>query len=421
MRQTDSIMQVDSWQHVGSFALSNKEMLERGVLTDVTIVAGSSGERLKCHKFILASRSPVLYTMFCGALPETDGHILVPDIEASVLKQFLSYLYCGQCSINNETVMALMYAANKYDVLLLLKECSKYLEENINSENVCTILNQSILFEENVLVNRCLLFISKHSSAVFQSESFVTLSKPALKAILELDALNCDELKVYHATKKWAVYACKEVKDSSIRETMADLLHLIRFPTMDIEDFNKYVGSEEVLNKLEKEDIKSAIQLGKSSSYFKSKTRCPDCASPFKIETTHKIERGWGCGSQIQEGINFRISRQVKLRSVALYLPCVGGSVCGILNIEENGSSMHSQKVVLRFDKDERFKYLKLNSRVTLHVGPMYSLRYRTEGTCTWVSQLDQETQTINNIDIEFEPDQKSTMTYGQVHGFEIE
>ncbi|WAR26468.1 hypothetical protein MAR_012172 [Mya arenaria] len=73
MRQTDSIMQVDSWQHVGSFALSNKEMLERGVLTDVTIVAGSSGERL-------------------------------------------NYLYCGQCSINNETVMALMYAANKKNV-----------------------------------------------------------------------------------------------------------------------------------------------------------------------------------------------------------------------------------------------------------------------------------------------------------------
>ena len=76
----------EDWQNEESFALTNLRMLEDGHLCDVTLLAGEEREEVRCHRFILASRSPVFHAMFCGSLPERDV-VEIPDIEADVLKQ----------------------------------------------------------------------------------------------------------------------------------------------------------------------------------------------------------------------------------------------------------------------------------------------------------------------------------------------
>jgi len=77
------------WQHAPRFASTNLAMLERAILCDVTLVAGRGAARVPCHRFILASRSPVFYTMFCGALPETGPDVNIPDIRENVLREFI--------------------------------------------------------------------------------------------------------------------------------------------------------------------------------------------------------------------------------------------------------------------------------------------------------------------------------------------
>jgi len=76
------------WQHAASFADTNAFMLDNQVLSDVTIVAGTDKQEIPCHRFILASRSPVFYTTFCGSLPET-GRVEIPDIEAETLRNVI--------------------------------------------------------------------------------------------------------------------------------------------------------------------------------------------------------------------------------------------------------------------------------------------------------------------------------------------
>ena len=77
-----------AWQHAASFADTNAFMLDNRVLSDVTLLAGEDKQEIPCHRFILASRSPVFYTMFCGSLPET-GRVEIPDIEAETLRNVI--------------------------------------------------------------------------------------------------------------------------------------------------------------------------------------------------------------------------------------------------------------------------------------------------------------------------------------------
>ncbi|KAH3792619.1 hypothetical protein DPMN_146116 [Dreissena polymorpha] len=73
------------WQHSESFADTNLKMLDDEYLCDVILAAGNDHKRLKCHKFILASRSPVFHAMFCGALAESSDVIDIPDIKEPIL------------------------------------------------------------------------------------------------------------------------------------------------------------------------------------------------------------------------------------------------------------------------------------------------------------------------------------------------
>lgn len=71
------------------FHLTNLRMLENDSLTDIVIQAGETKTEIKAHKFMLASRSPVFHTMFCGSLPETSGVITVQDIEPDIMRVLL--------------------------------------------------------------------------------------------------------------------------------------------------------------------------------------------------------------------------------------------------------------------------------------------------------------------------------------------
>ena len=64
-------------------------MLEHEILYDVTFLAGEEKTALKAHKYMLVSRSPVFYAMFCGPMAETEDVVSIPDIEPETLKCLL--------------------------------------------------------------------------------------------------------------------------------------------------------------------------------------------------------------------------------------------------------------------------------------------------------------------------------------------
>ena len=77
-----------TWQH-SSVHDTNLRMLENEVLCDITFLVGEEKVAIKCHTYMLISRSPVFYTMFCGVLAEMSETVILPDISPGVWKTCL--------------------------------------------------------------------------------------------------------------------------------------------------------------------------------------------------------------------------------------------------------------------------------------------------------------------------------------------
>src|SRR6218665_4211257 len=108
-------------------------------------------------------------------------------------------VYCDEKEITIALALEIMYAAKKYMLPLLVQLCSDCLQRDLTAANVCHILNQSLLFDESALKEKCLDFIVNNSSDVLQPENLQYASHQAVEAILKMDSLDEDETLVYNA------------------------------------------------------------------------------------------------------------------------------------------------------------------------------------------------------------------------------
>ena len=83
-----------TWQDL-DFPQTNLHMLDNESLTDVTILAGEDRTAIKAHTIILASRSPVFFTMFCGSLPES-SEVVIPDIDPQTMTTLIRYKFTNR-------------------------------------------------------------------------------------------------------------------------------------------------------------------------------------------------------------------------------------------------------------------------------------------------------------------------------------
>ncbi|XP_060571389.1 BTB/POZ domain-containing protein 6-like [Ruditapes philippinarum] len=247
-----------SWQSMRSFEETNWQMLQDERLCDITFLVGSEKEeKIMAHRFILASRSPVFFTMFCGSLPETN-HIPVPDIEPAIFLDLLRFIYTEECCVDENNVMALLYCSKKYELERLKGACRKFLNTNMSCENVFTILQHAIEFHEDDLENRCLKFVMQNAETALKSDGFSTISKEVLKKIIESDELCANELNVYDACKSWAIAQRNSKTDQQehsweeLRRELGELIYLVRFATMSFKTFAENVAIENILTPEEK-------------------------------------------------------------------------------------------------------------------------------------------------------------------------
>jgi len=157
-----------------------------------------------------------------------------------------------------------MYAAKKYFLSGLVKECVQMLQKSIEVETVCTVLQKSMKFAENTLKEKCLKFIAFKTSLVFASEGFLCFTHDALKTFLSVPFTSCSEISVFENCVKWARHQLRESgndnpTDGEIRHILGDVLYLIRFTTMTVKEFAELAAHSEVLTADEKNDVFACI------------------------------------------------------------------------------------------------------------------------------------------------------------------
>ncbi|KZV56335.1 BTB/POZ domain-containing protein [Dorcoceras hygrometricum] len=137
-------------------------MLSESIHTDITIHA-SDGKTIEAHRAVLASRSPVFRSMFSHDLREKQlSSVNICDMSIEACQAFLNYIYGN---IKNEEFLqhrlALLQAADKYDVSDLKEACHDSLVEDIDSKNVLLRLQNAALYQLPKLKNGCMLYLVK--------------------------------------------------------------------------------------------------------------------------------------------------------------------------------------------------------------------------------------------------------------------
>ncbi len=225
-----------------------KFMFNNDLYSDVKfIVRETDGESeskqvIPAHKFVLSISSPVFEAMSYGELAETGDSIELPDCEYESLLELFRYMYSDEANLNGSNVMGVLYLAKKYVIPSLADKCTEYLQENLDPSNVFDILPNAQKFEEKNLVERCWEVIDDGAEEAVKSDGFVTIERSLLKAVVERDYLNIEEVELFKAVNLWATKKCEEQGLSTDgiekRRILGErIVKGIRFPVMKQHEF----------------------------------------------------------------------------------------------------------------------------------------------------------------------------------------
>ena len=86
----------------------------------------------------------------------------------------------------------------------LADKSSTYLQKNLSSSNVFTVLPEVEKYEEKDLLDHCWKVIEKETEEAVKSDGFVTIERSILEEMVEKDSLNIKEVELFKAVDCWA-------------------------------------------------------------------------------------------------------------------------------------------------------------------------------------------------------------------------
>lgn len=230
----------------------NAAMFLNEWLADVYFIVGTENDRehIPAHSYVLSIASSTFSAMFHGGF-EKKTEIEIPDVEPIAFKVLLKYLYTDEIDIKPEYALSILYASKKYFIVYLSRAVITFLEANLNAENVCLLLSQITLFEEEELIKRCWEVVDANAECVFRSEGFLEIDFNLFEQIISRETLIAHERTVFEAAVKWAKAECTrrqlEPNVRNIRYVLGDAFYHIRFPAMTISEFANGAAKSDLL------------------------------------------------------------------------------------------------------------------------------------------------------------------------------
>ncbi|VDI53798.1 BTB/POZ domain-containing protein 6-like [Mytilus galloprovincialis] len=271
-------MESRDWQNGRSLPERMFHMLNHQLMCDVTFYVGTDKKVFNAHRCMLASASPVFYSMFEGPMAEK-GEITIPDLDNEIFTHLVRFMYTDQIEVNTSNVKGLLYGAEKYMLQTVKSECSQFLSTLIDEDHACVVLQTANDFHLEELKHKSLQYIHRHGKQCLVSESLSSLSPECLKLVIESDSLKCKEDFIFEQVVKWGEHKCGDkdmpLTDDHIRESLGDILHDIRFPLMDRKYFTHHVSTRHILSS---DEIIRVFQSfdGINVEKFPSKLRLPN-------------------------------------------------------------------------------------------------------------------------------------------------
>lgn len=134
--------------------------------SDLTIIL-DSGETIKAHKIILASRSSVFEAMLTSSMLEASlNEVHINGYSYDAVRSMLMYLYTGKLKTDNQHIMELLYLAGLYRLNGLKIIIQIELEKCIDEDNLEAIWDAAIENEAIELREKCIEFCWKNMDSI---------------------------------------------------------------------------------------------------------------------------------------------------------------------------------------------------------------------------------------------------------------
>lgn len=316
-----------NWQaNYKSVVERNTVMFNSEFMADVHFTVGTAPNKLHipAHKYVLATGSSVFYAMFYGGLAHAASEIDIPDVEPSAFLSLLRYLYCDEVNLETDTVLSMLYAAKKYIVPHLACQCVAFLETSLSARNACVLLSQSHLFEEHELTQRCWEVIDAQTEEALASDGFTEIDHSTLQVIMARDTLNANEKLLFASAIDWAHAECMRrgitTTAENKRRVLANVLYLLRLPTMNVTDYANGPAKSGILTLQEAHDL---------FLYFTADEKPP---LPFPIVARRGLQSQRCCRFQSSayrsnqwryrgrcDSIQFSVNRRIFIAGLGLY------------------------------------------------------------------------------------------------------
>src|SRR6218665_1563593 len=237
-----------------------------------------------------------------------------------------SYVYGEVISVTVETAPSLVYAARKYMLPALVRECGVCLSKVLKVNNVVQILETSFIIEDTDLESNCRRLIVQEAGTFYTGTEILSASPQTMGVILQMERIPLKEVVIYNTCITWAKHQFQlnnpledQPTDLQVREILGDLLFKVRFPIMEATEFAEISEGKSILTPEEKMPIFYYLATKNKGSPLLFSTESRGFVEEVWIErTVTRVDSHW-YAPPVVDAIDFTVNKDILLPGIGLY------------------------------------------------------------------------------------------------------
>lgn len=184
-------------------------------------------------------------------MADKSKYIRIVDVAPIGFENLLRYAYTDSLNLNSvEDAMLTAYAAKKYLLPQLLRECLTYIEHNIGPSTACVVFEFAHVLNSQQLVLQAMNLIDRQTMNVISNKSFNHVQASTVEFVANRKYLNLStEYALFNAVVNWTLAETRRRnldpnEWTSVRSIMREssILEAVRFLAMTQEEFARAVA-----------------------------------------------------------------------------------------------------------------------------------------------------------------------------------
>ena len=234
--------------------------------SDVTFIVGPNNTEFFGHTVIIGAASDVFKTHFLGDWRDKKN-IKLQDVKEDVFRVLMAYIYTDEIIVKKNNLLDVLQLAHFYMMTGLIKSLTNESTfKTYSTQCVWNYLNFAVNINDIELIIRCLEVIDKDPDA-FSKPEFLNADTSTIGLFIGRNSLKISEYNLFKRLLDWSVYECRRripplpESPANQRKVMDSWFHKIRFPLMDVKDFET-IAKTGILTTSEVNLVKNAITSG---------------------------------------------------------------------------------------------------------------------------------------------------------------